>query len=858
MPNNLDKSKANEPAHTPMMQQYLAIKAEHPDALLFYRMGDFYELFFDDAKVAAQQLDITLTARGHSNGQPIPMAGVPYHASENYIARLVRQGFSIAVCEQVGDPATSKGPVARAVVRVLTPGTLTDEALLQSHRDTLLVALVGQAPIALAVLDLSGGRLSVMQLADHSALAAELERLQPAEFIVHELDTWPEALLGHRPQRRLPPWHFDLASCTQLLLEHFGTHDLSAFGLTDYPSLVCAAAVLLDYARNTQRSELKHLQQLQFENPNDALVLDAPAQRNLELISNLKGGDEGTLNSVINQAVTPMGQRLMRRWLLRPLRQTEVIVARQEVISQLIAHLQTAGLIAELQPVGDLERILSRLALRSARPRDLTRLRDSLQQIPALRTLLSTLPNCARLQDLLVALPDLSEWHDLLCRAVIEQPPVVLREGGVIRPGFDPELDQLRDLSAGATDQLAEIEQRERTATGLSTLKVGYNRVHGFFIEVSKAQAESVPAHYQRRQTLKNAERYLTAELKVLEDQVLSSKSRALAREKWLYEALLDTLLTALETLQTAATALAELDVLAALTQVAERYQWVCPTLSTEPVIHIDAGRHPVVEAIQRDAFIPNDVTLDDTQPMWIITGPNMGGKSTFMRQCALITILAHMGSFVPAQAAVIGDIDRIFTRMGSSDDIAGGRSTFMVEMTETAQILLAATERSLVLMDEIGRGTSTFDGLSIAWAAAEQLAQHNRCRCLFATHYFELTALAEQHAEISNWHLKATEQGERIVFLHQVVPGPASQSYGIQVARLAGVPPSVVRAARQRLGQLEAKSLQQKPAQSQLDWLQTPSPSQLEIDLRALDLDALSPRAAHALLCAWAEQLDP
>ena len=849
-------SALNTAAQTPMMQQYLAIKAEHPDTLLFYRMGDFYELFFDDAKLAAKQLDITLTARGHSNGQPIPMAGVPYHASENYIARLVRQGFSIAICEQVGDPATSKGPVAREVVRVITPGTLTDEAFLQAQRDTLLVALVDQAPIVMAVLDLSGGRLSVMALADHNALAAELERLQPAELIINELDAWPDSLLGQCPRRCLPPWHFDLDSCTRLLLEHFETHDLSAFGIAEHPGFIRAAAALLDYARNTQRSELKHLQRLQVENPDDALVLDAPAQRNLELLSNLKGGDEGSLNSVINQATTPMGQRLLRRWLVRPVRQREVILARQEVIGQLLAQLQTQAVLAELQPVGDLERILSRLALRSARPRDLTRLRDSLGQVPALRNLLMAMPECNHLQTLLAALPDVSQWHDLLCRAVVEQPPVVLREGGVLRPGFDPELDQLRDLSAGATEQLAEIEQRERAATGLSTLKVGYNRVHGFFIEVSKAQAEGVPAHYQRRQTLKNAERYLTDELKTLEDQVLSSKSRALAREKWLYEALLDTLLSALETLQNAATAMAELDVLAALAQVAERFQWVCPTLCDEPVIRIEAGRHPVVEALQRDAFIPNDVMLDDQHPMWVITGPNMGGKSTFMRQCALITILAHMGSFVPAKAAEIGNIDRIFTRMGSSDDIAGGRSTFMVEMTETAQILHAATERSLVLMDEIGRGTSTFDGLSIAWAAAEQLAQHNRCRCLFATHYFELTALAEQHDAISNWHLKATEHGERIVFLHQVVAGPANQSYGIQVARLAGVPAAVVRAAQQQLARLEAKALPPRPGAAQPDLFQAPIPSELEAELRALDLDALSPRAAQAWLYAWAERL--
>lgn len=841
---------------TPMMQQYLAIKAEHPNDLLFYRMGDFYELFFDDAKVAAQQLDITLTARGHSNGQPIPMAGVPYHASENYIARLVRQGFSIAICEQIGDPSASKGPVERAVVRVITPGTLTDEALLQAQRDNLLVALLQQNPTALAVLDLSGGRLGVMQLADQTAVAAELERLQPAELIVNELDAWPESLLGQRPVRALPPWQFDLDTCTQLLLDHFGTHDLTAFGVAEQPEMIRAAAALLDYARSTQRSELKHLQRLQVENPEDALVLDAPAQRNLELISNLKGGDEGTLNSVLNRAVTPMGQRLLRRWLLRPLRDRAALSERQAVIAQLWEAQQTATVLAELQPVGDLERILSRLALRSARPRDLTRLRDSLAQLPALRCLLQSLPDCARLQALLTDLPDLSAWHALLERAVEPQPPVVLRDGGVIRAGYDTELDRLRDLSEGASDQLAEIEQRERTATGLSTLKVGYNRVHGFFIEVSKAQADAVPAHYQRRQTLKNAERYLTDELKVLEDQVLSSKSRALAREKALYDDLMDALLTVLTPLQTAAAALAELDVLAALAQVAEDQHWVRPSLSADPIIRIQGGRHPVVEAIQRDAFIPNDVALDDTQPMWIITGPNMGGKSTFMRQCALITILAHIGSFVPAQSAEIGDIDRIFTRMGSSDDIAGGRSTFMVEMTETAQILHAATERSLVLMDEIGRGTSTFDGLSIAWAAAEQLAQHNRCRCLFATHYFELTALAEQHAEISNWHLKATEHGERIVFMHQVVPGPANQSYGIQVARLAGVPKSVVRAAQKRLGQLEQKSLQQKPISPQPDLFQTPTPSALEAELRALDLDALSPRAAQDWLYAWAERL--
>ncbi|MCH8551602.1 MAG: DNA mismatch repair protein MutS [Natronospirillum sp.] len=853
--------------HTPMMQQYLRIKAQHPHDMLFYRMGDFYELFYDDAREASRLLDITLTARGQSGGKPIPMAGIPYHACESYIARLVRMGHSLAICEQVSDPATSKGPVDREVVRVITPGTLTDEAFLNEGRENLLVALCDGATLGVAWLELSTGHFGVVEPEGQAALLSELQRLRPAEILVNEQATWSEDINELGPVRQLPPWHFDHDTCHRLLLEHFGTRDLKGFGIDDMPSAINAAGALLEYARNTQRSDLRHLQRITTELPDDAIVLDAASRRNLELDINLHGGEDFTLNAVLNDSRTPMGKRLLRRWLNRPLRDQQVLNQRLDFNEGLQASMTADELADLLTPVGDIERILSRISLRSARPRDLTRLHQTLEQIPEIRTLLAALDNtlAGQLHEQMQPFPDLKS---LLDTALEDNPPVVIRDGGVIREGYNAELDELRALSQGAGDLLAQVEVREREQTGLSTLKVGYNRVHGFYIEVSKAQADGVPAHYIRRQTLKNAERYIIDELKEHEDRVLSSKSRALTLEKRLYEELLDQLLDRLSELQQTAAALAETDVLCCLTRQADRLDWARPELVSEPTLDIRAGRHPVVEAVSNHPFVPNDLRVDADSPMWVVTGPNMGGKSTYMRQNALIAILAHIGSYVPADKAVVGDLDRIFTRMGSSDDIAGGRSTFMVEMTETANILNNATARSLVLMDEVGRGTSTFDGLSIAWAAAEHIARANRALCLFATHYFELTALADREDGVGNLHLNATEHEDHIVFLHQVLEGPASQSYGIQVAKLAGVPTTVLREAQQKLQALEDQSVRHSrttpsansnarqtdmPAQGDL-FVQGQSPA---LDaLKALELNDMTPRQALEWLYEWQQKI--
>ncbi len=851
---------------TPMMRQYLSIKAEHPDDLLFYRMGDFYELFHDDAKLAAQLLDITLTARGQSGGKPIPMAGIPYHAAEGYIARLVKMGRSIAICEQVSDPATSKGPVDRKVVRVITPGTLTEEAFLSEGRDNLLVALVRGDTPGLAYLDISTGNFGVLELTDDDAVQAELERLRPAEVLIDEHSEWGDTLAAASRARGLPPWHFDFDTCHRLLLDHFGVRDLKGFGIEGMRSAISAAGALLEYARDTQRSELKHLQRITTELPDDAVIMDAASRRNLELDFNLQGGEDFTLNQVLNQTQTPMGKRLLRRWLNRPVRSRTTLNARLDFNDALRQQLAADELDAGLKPVGDLERILSRVALRSARPRDLTRLRDTLHQLPTIKQTLAGLDTelAVSLNKQMEPFPELAE---LLTKALEDNPPVVLRDGGVIRPGFSSELDELRALSQGAGDLLTQVEAREREQTGLSTLKVGYNRVHGFYIEVSKAQADGVPDHYRRRQTLKNAERYIIDELKEYEDKVLSSKSRALALEKRLYEQLLDQLLEQLHGLQATAAALAEVDVLCCLAQQADRLNWSRPELTDAPELRVTSGRHPVVEAVIDDPFVPNDLQVDDETRMWVVTGPNMGGKSTFMRQNALIAVLAHIGSFVPAEHAVVGDIDRIFTRMGSSDDIAGGRSTFMVEMTETANILNNATTNSLVLMDEVGRGTSTFDGLSIAWSAAEHLARKNQALCLFATHYFELTALADREDRVGNLHLNAAEHGDHIVFMHQVIEGPASQSYGIQVARLAGVPSSVLDEARRKLQTLEDQSFQgysggqqassatnaSEPAQGDL-FVSAPNP--VVTAMQTLLLDEMSPKQALDWLYDWQQKL--
>lgn len=834
--------------HTPMMQQYLRIKADYPETLLFYRMGDFYELFFGDAQKVARILDITLTARGHSNGTPIPMAGVPYHAAESYMAKLLREGLSVAICEQVGDPKTSVGPVERQVVRILTPGTVSDAAFLEEGRDNLLAALhARQECFGIATLDISSGRFYLLEVQGLEALQSELERLQPTELLISEDAHFP-FLRDKAGVRKRAPWEFEHETAVRLLTQQMQTLDLAGFGCADLPVAISAAGCLLQYAKDTQRAALPHIRALQAERREESVILDAATRRNLELVTNLTGGQDNTLASVFDQTATAMGSRLFKRWLNRPLRQQDILRARQKTIENLLEDRAYLVLHNQLREIGDLERILARVALKTARPRDLAQLRETLAALPALQQSLQAV-SAPLLRSLSSEINDYPALYALLAQAIVENPPVTIRDGGVIAQGYDADLDELLALSENAGDFLVALEERERKRTGMSTLKVGYNRVHGYYIEMSRLQAQTVPEDYIRRQTLKNAERFITPELKAFEDKALSSRDRALAREKELYEALLDKILLTLVPLQTTARALAELDVLTNLAERADSLHLCCPEFSKEAKIHIVAGRHPVVESVLEKPFVPNDVSLHANRRMLVITGPNMGGKSTYMRQIALIVLLAHIGSFVPAEAACIGQIDRIFTRIGAADDLASGRSTFMVEMTETANILHNATANSLVLMDEVGRGTSTFDGLSLAWASAEYLAVKLQALTLFATHYFELTILPEQVAAVQNVHLGATEHGDKIVFMHTVNPGPASQSYGIQVAQLAGVPLDVIRQAKIKLRELEQQAhpvVKLKPADRQVDLFAAASEEHAAVKLlRTVDPDKLTPREA-------------
>ena len=853
------KTSKTADQHTPMITQFLRIKAEFPDTLLFYRMGDFYELFFDDARKAAKLLDITLTARGKSGGDPIPMCGIPYHAADGYLAKLVRQGESVAICEQVGDPATSKGPVERKVARIVTPGTVTDEALLEERRDNLVVAVQSNAEhFGIAALDVTSGRFSVLEVEGEEALAGELERLNPSELLLND-EALPGSIDTARPGlRRQPPWYFELETATRLLTQQFGTHDLAGFGCDGMQLAIAAAGCLLQYVKDTQRTALPHLRGLQVEKREDSIVLDAASRRNLELETNLGGGREHTLAWVMDRTSTPMGSRLLRRWINRPLANHDALRHRHQAIAVLLEGHRYEELQSILHAIGDVERILARIAIRNARPRDFSQLRDTLERLPTLRSTLTSIFNgqdCTLLESLDGRISEYPEQHALLTAAIIDVPPMLIRDGGVIAPGFDSELDELRAIKDNAGQFLLDLEIRERERTGISTLKVAYNRVHGYYIEISKAQSANAPDDYIRRQTLKGAERYITPELKSFEDKALSSKERALAREKMLYEGLFDQLAEVLPAMQDSATALAELDTLVNLAERAETLNLCQPELVSTPGLHIEGGRHSVVEQVLEDPFIPNDVQFDEQRRMLVITGPNMGGKSTYMRQTALITLLAHVGSFVPAKRAVIGPFDRIFTRIGASDDLAGGRSTFMVEMTETANILHNASERSLVLMDEVGRGTSTFDGLSLAWACAEELATTVQAFTLFATHYFELTTLPETLSQVANVHLDAVEHGDGIVFMHAVKEGPANQSYGLQVAALAGVPKAVIKRAQQRLLQLESQSANAPTGEAveQFSLFATPdAPTEDHPALDALretDPDGLTPREALATL---------
>ncbi|WP_189654442.1 DNA mismatch repair protein MutS [Pectobacterium aquaticum] len=836
----------NLDSHTPMMQQYFRLKAEHPEILLFYRMGDFYELFYDDAKRASQLLDISLTKRGASAGEPIPMAGVPHHAVENYLARLVQMGESVAICEQVGDPATSKGPVERKVVRIVTPGTISDEALLQEKQDNLLAAIWQDGRgFGYATLDISSGRFRVSEPDDRETMAAELQRTNPAELLYPESFESMDLIENRHGLRRRPLWEFEPDTARQQLNLQFGTRDLTGFGVEQAKLALRAAGCLLQYAKDTQRTSLPHIRGITMERQQDGIIMDAATRRNLELTQNLSGGVENTLAAVLDCTVTAMGSRMLKRWIHMPSRDIEALKQRQQAISALQDI--TPDLQPSLRQVGDLERILARLALRTARPRDLARMRHAFQQFPAIREQLAPLDTDS-VRRLVSLIGQFDELRDLLERAVVEAPPVLVRDGGVIAPGYHTELDEWRALADGASDYLDRLEIREREKLGLDTLKVGFNGVHGYYIQVSRGQSHLVPIHYVRRQTLKNAERYIIPELKEYEDKVLTSKGKALALEKALYDELFDLLLPHLAELQQSAAALAELDVLANLAERADTLNYVCPTLSDKPGIKITGGRHPVVEQVLREPFISNPLSLAPQRRMLIITGPNMGGKSTYMRQAALIVLMAHIGCFVPADQAVIGPVDRIFTRVGAADDLASGRSTFMVEMTETANILHNATENSLVLMDEIGRGTSTYDGLSLAWACAENLANRIKAMTLFATHYFELTTLPEKMEGVVNVHLDAREHGDTIAFMHSVQDGAASKSYGLAVAALAGVPKEVIKRARQKLKELETLSNNASSSHidgAQLALLSNDEPSPAIEALEAIDPDTLTPRQA-------------
>jgi DNA mismatch repair protein MutS len=840
--------------HTPVMQQYLALKREHPDKLVFYRMGDFYELFFEDAEKAARLLDITLTTRGASAGQPIKMAGVPYHAAEQYLARLIKLGESVAICEQYGDP-NGKGPMERRVARIVTPGTVTDSAFLDEKRDVLVLALqAAKGKLGLAWLSLASGAFKVMEVASHE-LMSELERLRPAELLLPE--DCDIAVLRDLPlpSRRLPVWQFDPQSSHQALTRHFGTRDLSGFGAEELKLAVGAAGALLEYVKATQGANPAHLMSLAVEDNRALIRMDAATRRNLELTETIRGESAPTLFSLLDRCATTMGSRLLRHWLHHPLRHQADIVERLTAVRALLPrHESLLSLLAE---VADIERIGARIALRTARPRDLSGLRDSLLKLSEVAPILPV-DDSALIAELANELPQAAALIEVLQRAILPEPATFLRDGGVINHGFSPELDELRAIQTNCGEFLLQLEARERERSGIASLKVEFNRVHGFYIEVSKAQSDNVPDDYRRRQTLKNAERYITPELKQFEDKALSAQDRSLALEKQLYEALLDQLAASIGALKAVATAVATIDVLAAFAQAADQADYVEPSFVAEPVLEIRAGRHPVVES-QVDSFIANDACLSAARKLLLITGPNMGGKSTFMRQTALITLMAHIGSFVPAERVVLGPIDRIFTRIGASDDLAGGRSTFMVEMTETANILNNATEESLVLMDEVGRGTSTFDGLALAWAIAKALIEKNRAYTLFATHYFELTRLASDYSNVANVHLSAVEHKDRIVFLHHVEEGPASQSYGLAVAQLAGVPGKVIREARRHLVALENQAASTQPDLFAMAVQQEAEPERHPAVERLCDIDPndLSPRQALEILFELKKFLD-
>jgi DNA mismatch repair protein MutS len=852
------KNSVDLAQHTPMIRQYLQLKDQHKDKLLFYRMGDFYELFYQDAIKAAKLLNITLTKRGLSAGQDIPMAGVPFHSVETYLAKLVKLGESIAICEQVGDKNQSKGPMERQVTRIITPGTLSDEALLEDNQSLLLALYSHNEQFGLSYFDMGSGQIHILQITGEEALASELARLNPAELLISEEYKKENILKSYKTIRRRPPWEFDLNTATHLLTQQFQVRDLGGFGCQDLPLAIQATGCLLNYVKDTQRVQLQHIQPIRIERREESIELDATTRRNLELTLNLQGGKSNTLMSILDKTATPMGSRLLNRWLHRPLRKVFTIEARQAAIKDLLATRSYISLHSLLKSLGDLERIVTRVGLKSARPRDLSQLRLSLAILPDIHNKLSpclktSIPEkkSGLLTSLTQDIKIFPELFSLLQQAIVENPPAVTREGGMIAKGYHTELDQLQNLSDHAGQYLIDLEKREREFSGINTLKVGFNRVQGYYIEISRGQANHVPSHYIRRQTLTNAERFITPELKEFEDKALSAHSKALSLEKKLYDELLNKLAPYLANLQKTVNAIAELDVLVCFAERARALHLTCPLLSKNPGIHIEGGRHLVIEQTLDTAFIANNCHLTPEQRLLMITGPNMGGKSTYMRQTALICLLAMIGCFIPARNATIGPIDRIFTRIGAADDLASGRSTFMVEMTETASILHNATQQSLIIMDEIGRGTSTFDGLALAFSCAEYLAKHIKAYTLFATHYFELTSLAKENSMISNYHVDAKEHNDSIIFLYAIKEGPANQSYGLQVAQLAGVPKPVIQRAREKLKELEKNSARTKPNKVTL----ATTSQQLLIKpaiitlLEQIDPDQLAPKEALEII---------
>ena len=849
--------------HTPMMRQYLAIKADYPDTLLFYRMGDFYELFYGDAERAAKLLDITLTARSKSAGQPIPMAGVPYHSVDQYLAKLVRQSVAVAICEQIGDPATSKGPVERKVTRVVTPGTLTEENLLSDRTENITASLFElDGRIGVATLEISSGRFNGFELEGRGPLQAELERTAAAETLVAEDQTHlldPAAVQSQTP---IPDWYYATARAERMLCETFATRDLAGFGSDAFPLATRAAGALIQYIHDLYGSKIPHIRGINYRHGDSTILIDSVSRLNLEIERSRDGRRENTLVKLFDRCASPMGARMLRRWFNSPSREHDVLRARHEAIDWLLDNHRYADLAASLKYIGDMERILARVALHTARPRDLTRLRAALAVLPEIHARLEGASG-ALLASLHGQVTPQPETLDLLNRAIIDAPPALIRDGGVLRDDYDRELGEFRHLQRDSGAFLLELEAREKRRAGVAGLRIKYNRVHGYYIELPRSRSENVPEDYIRRQTIKNAERFVTEELKQFEEKTLSAKGKALAREKRLYNELLEVLEPCVPTLQDCADSLAQLDLLVNFAARAVDLRLVRPLLSDEMTLEIQEGRHPVVEQVPDLAFVPNSIQLDDTTRMQLITGPNMGGKSTYMRQVAVITLLAHTGCYVPARTATIGPIDRIFTRIGAADDLAGGRSTFMVEMTEMAHILRNATDQSLVLVDEIGRGTSTFDGLALAWACATDLSQRVRACVLFSTHYFELTALAEQLPGVVNVHLDAVEHGDDIVFMYSVKSGPANQSFGLQVARLAGVPEEVIAVSREKLYGLEAQYVGDvnppNPARDSQTSLFSESPSQEQAviaKLKEVALDELTPRQALDMLYLLAELL--